>query len=289
MFRATLAACLVAAFALTTTSAHASSNACAAGKEKCVSKKAAAILKCYGKADKPGLTPGDLAICIQKAKDKFDGAADPTMGCFAKLEAKYPGTCLTTSDTAALEDKVDAFTTAMFCALHPLDISNTCSRLVFVTSSNHHTGNLGGLAGADAICQALAGAAALPGTFTAWLSTTTTSAASRLTHSTLPYRLVDGTLVASDWTDLTDGSLGVPIDETESGASNGSPFVWTNTSVNGNAQGYDCGGWTSSSQSNLGEVGNANAANAFWTNRAPEYCDGSLFGSIPTALYCYQQ
>jgi hypothetical protein len=289
MFRATLTACLVAVFALTAIRVHASLNECAGGKEKCVSKKAAAILKCYRKADNPGLAPGDLATCIQKAKDKFDGAANPTKGCFAKLEAKFPGTCLTTSDTATLEATVDAFTTETFCALHPLDTSSPCSKLVFVTSSSHHTGNLGGFPGADGICQALAGAAALPGTFKAWLSTTTISAASRLTHSTHPYRLVDGTLVAGNWTDLTDGSLSVPIDQTESGAVVSSRFIWTNTDVDGSALGYDCGGWTSSSQSALGEVGGSGDATAFWTNRAPMYCDGSLFGPTPTALYCFQQ
>ena len=80
-------------------------NKCSAGKKKCVATKVKAILGCYGKAASAGL-PVDPA-CIQKAQDKFDGGADPTKGCFAKLEAKPP--CLTTSDIAALEAKVDAF------------------------------------------------------------------------------------------------------------------------------------------------------------------------------------
>src|SRR4030095_16351180 len=51
---------------------------------------------------------------LQKCEDKFDGAADPTKGCFEKLEAKQdvlkPETiCPTLDDTAAMEAKVDAF------------------------------------------------------------------------------------------------------------------------------------------------------------------------------------
>ncbi len=110
------------------------------------------------------------------------------------------------------------------------------------------TGNLNGPAGADAICQALAGAADLPGTFKAWLSTTTASAASRLTHSSHPYRLVDGTVLANDWADLTDGSISVSIHETETGASVSPEFVWTNTASDGTAATYDCLGWTLPSQ-----------------------------------------
>src|SRR5262249_56249356 len=61
-------------------------NKCSAGKKKCVASKVKAMLGCYGKAAGKGL-PLD-PLCIQKAKDKFDGGIDPTKGCFAKLEAK---------------------------------------------------------------------------------------------------------------------------------------------------------------------------------------------------------
>jgi hypothetical protein len=81
-------------------------NKCSAGKKKCVANKVKAILGCYGKnATKPD--PVALAACIQKAQDKYSGGADPTKGCFAKLELKPP--CLTTGDSPALEAKVDAF------------------------------------------------------------------------------------------------------------------------------------------------------------------------------------
>jgi len=289
MLRIVLVTFLVVASALNGSPTHAQLSPCTAGKDKCVSKKAAAILKCYAKDDKAGLAPADVASCIQKAKDKFDGGTNPAKGCFAKLEAKYPGDCLTTSDTPTLGAAVEAFTTVAYCALHPLDASSACSKIVFLTSTNYPTGNVNGLVGADAICQTLASNAGLSGTFKAWLSTTTTSAASRLTHSTHPYRLVDGTLVANDWTDLTDGSISVSIHETESGASVAGEFAWTNTNADGSADAYDCAGWTSSSASDLGEVGSTADTTAMWTKRAPYYCDGSLFGGVLRGLYCIQQ
>lgn len=100
------------------TPSHATLNACSAAKKKCVSKKTAALLKCHFKNEKPpGLTPALFATCLQKAKDKFDGGLNPVKGCFAKAEAKFPGGCLTTGDTAALEAKADAYVDDVVCEL----------------------------------------------------------------------------------------------------------------------------------------------------------------------------
>ena len=110
-------------------------NKCSAGKKKCVANKVKAILGCYGKdATKPD--PVALAACIQKAQSKFDGGADPTKGCFAKLELKPP--CLTTGDTAALEAKVDAFA---------LDVNNELSPPPGPTILDYTTGTPGGVCG----------------------------------------------------------------------------------------------------------------------------------------------
>jgi hypothetical protein len=88
-------------------------NRCSAGKKKCVIKKVAALLKCYERAANTG-TNVDQA-CLQKARAKFDGGADPSTECFAKLEAK--GGCLTTGDATPIENKVDAFVTDVVCEL----------------------------------------------------------------------------------------------------------------------------------------------------------------------------
>lgn len=104
-------------------------------------------------------------------------------------------------------------------------------KTVFITSQVFN-GNLGGLAGADAKCQQLATAAGLGGTYKAWLSDSTTDARDRLTHATVPYRLVDGTTVANDFTDLTDGSLDAPINRAENGTVVGDR-PWTGTDFAG--------------------------------------------------------
>src|SRR3989344_4313337 len=88
---------------------------------------------------------------------------------------------------------------------------------VFVTSTLY-SGNLGGLAGADARCQERANVANLGGTWKAWLSDTTTSAASRLEHSPNPYTLVNGRIIADNWEGLTGtGYLKSPIKINEFG------------------------------------------------------------------------
>jgi len=103
-------------------------NACSARKKDCVAKKAAALLNCHVKAEKKGLALDP--ICVQKAEDKFDGGADPAKGCFAKLEAKYGASCLTSGDTATMEAKIDAFVLDAVTDVdpgYPVTIQNTCS------------------------------------------------------------------------------------------------------------------------------------------------------------------
>ena len=85
-------------------------------------------------------------------------------------------------------------------------------KIVFVTSTTA-TANYNGLPQADTVCQNLATAAGLSGTFRAWLSNATDSPSTRFTQSTVPYKLVDGTQIADNWTDLTDGAIDNPINK----------------------------------------------------------------------------
>lgn len=98
-------------------------NACSAGKKKCVTNKAKALLKCYEKAVKKGLAVDPA--CLQKAKTKFDGGADPSKGCFAKIEATKPP-CPSTNNTSVFEEKIDAFVADAVCALIPLAPTGAC-------------------------------------------------------------------------------------------------------------------------------------------------------------------
>jgi hypothetical protein len=108
-------------------------NKCAAGKKRCVAKKAQALLKCHTIAEQKGADPTTdpkIQACLQKAHDKFDGGAIPSRGCLAKVEAQNPGACLTTNDTAVLETQTDDFVTDIVTALdpsYPAPIQNACS------------------------------------------------------------------------------------------------------------------------------------------------------------------
>lgn len=97
------------------------------------------------------------------------------------------------------------------------ELEGECPRFAFVSSVRFRPGQLGGLSGADGECQALADAEGLPGTYYAWLSDSTGSPATRFTRSSGNYIRVDGTKVADNWSDLTDGNLDAPILQSEAG------------------------------------------------------------------------
>ena len=160
---------------------------------------------------------------------------------------------------------------------------------VFVTSTSY-SGNLGGLSGADAKCQARADAVSLGGNWKAWISTNSISAASRLEHSSVPYKLINGELIANNWEDLTDGALSIPIYRTETGAFTGYDEVWTDTFTSGASEGgnYDCTDWTSSAGVWDGRKGFSGNSNRSWTS----YLDlGQSLGLCADGrrLYCFEQ
>lgn len=160
-------------------------------------------------------------------------------------------------------------------------------KYAFVTNDTM-TGNLGGLNGADSICQTKANTKNLPGTYKAWISDQTIDASSRLSHSSIPYRNIDNSLVANNWTDLADGGLSGPF-RTENGQvlPGGGSFVWTNTEPNGNKiPTSNCNNWTSNSNTisgYAGDTGDAVYNQPYWTQATTRNCD------IPARLYCLEQ
>jgi hypothetical protein len=164
----------------------------------------------------------------------------------------------------------------------PTPTSAPVYKLVFVTSTTY-SGNLGGLSGADQICQTLANQAGLLGTYKAWLSDSATSVSSRIAHANVPYQRIDGVAIANNWTDLTDGSLLAPLSFTESGAIVSGTGVWTNSNVGGMTASMTntCTNWWSvSGQSVRGYDGSTNGA---WTS------NGLLGCSYYLHLYCLQE
>jgi hypothetical protein len=150
---------------------------------------------------------------------------------------------------------------------------------VFVTGRRYR-GNLRGLAGADRKCQRRAEAAGLSGTWTAWLSDGTENAIDRIPDG--QYQLINGTQVADDKADLTDGFLNAAINLDEFGNQR-TGFAWTGTQDDGTGTGNNCNDWTDSSTESGGDRGATDVRNSEWTllNADPAQC------SERYRLYCF--
>lgn len=169
---------------------------------------------------------------------------------------------------------------------------------VFVTKAQFN-GNLGGLLGADQKCMAAANSANLGGTFKAWLSSSTVSASARLTHASVPYKLLNGTVVASNWADLTDGTVQNPINVDETGVKTGTTYnyaAWTATNASGNIinPNNTCKNWTSISYYDAARTGlvNGNMFYSFLSNSSVYWTDvgsDSKCSGGTARLYCFEQ
>jgi hypothetical protein len=142
----------------------------------------------------------------------------------------------------------------------------------FVTSANPGSGgDLGGLDGADAHCQALAATAGAGGkTWRAYLSTSSVDARDRIGDG--PWYNADGAMIASDVEDLHDDpNLDGDTALTESGgkpnylvgdppAPAAQPLqhdILTGTSADGTASEMTCNNWTDGSADSQAMLGHA--------------------------------
>ncbi len=168
------------------------------------------------------------------------------------------------------------------CVYDESDCSD--GKYVFVTSLSYDGDQFGGGVGANSVCQTLADAASLGGTYKAWIAYGSTAPANSFTQSAVPYVRVDGALVANDWADLTDGTLINPISVDQNGTAR-SGGVWTNVNFNGTqASSSDCSGWSSSASFIPGTIGSASSSSSSWSVTSNnEFCSDS------NRLYCFEQ
>jgi hypothetical protein len=239
---------------------------CAVAKMKAAAKKTTARIACHTAAVTKH-QPVDQA-CLMKAEARFVAA-------FVKAEAR--GGCITVDDSIRVENLTDQYVSSVYGALPGAPV-----KYIFV-SSIALTGDLDGLNGADLTCANLAAASFVPGTYLAWLSDGTGSAAARLSHATVPYILLSGEKVADDYFDLTDGTLDHAIDRTEQNDLLTPHDVWTGTDPAGAAAGTNCGNWTSAANGDTGTVGATDSTNTVWTQGGTNPCD------VPTRIYCVEQ
>jgi hypothetical protein len=140
--------------------------------------------------------------------------------------------------------------------------------VIFVTST-FVDGALGGLAGADAECQARAAAGGLPGTFAALLSDDNQAASTRITISG-PVRDRMGQLVAADAAELWSGTLQLPVGYNESGA-DASGAVWSGSTAAGLPK-TTCLNWSSNLNAEFGTQGNHGDVDATWLELSDDRC-----------------
>lgn len=172
-------------------------------------------------------------------------------------------------------------------------VANGCPNggpcIAFVTSETRTGGDIGGIAGGNALCQTLAAEAGLPGTYLAWLSDSEETPLTSFVRSTGPYIRIDETEVAASFAALISSGLQQPIVLDEEGTDVGSILVWTGTYGDGTWAGdhvdldfADCGGWTGI-VATAGENGQADLIGTSWTEAGQVNC------LVPQPIYCFQQ
>lgn len=141
--------------------------------------------------------------------------------------------------------------------------------------------------GGDAICKAKAVAAGMysGSNWVAWLSDNNHNVGNgRMYQTGLPYKTLNGKIVAKNWNDLIDGSLTNPINIDEYG-NLVSGSAWTGTLTNaGSASGVqnNCNYW-SANAGYSGLSGNISSIIGKWTNNVLLTC------SSQARLYCFEQ
>jgi len=166
------------------------------------------------------------------------------------------------------------------------------SKVVFITNGTF-TGNLGGPEGADAKCQAeadnLPGSRVIGKKFKAWISgglcTDFTSGCRIFIRSELPYRMLDGTLVAASFDALIRGQIRHNIDIKADSVGRARVSVWTGLEADGQESEATCGAWTMDGENGLLGASDApiNQESRIWTEDGADVC------FFPSALYCFEQ
>ena len=124
--------------------------------------------------------------------------------------------------------------------------------------------------------------------FGAWLSVAATPAVMRIGVSPFPYMTPTATLIAANTVDLLDGSLEIPILETEDGVAqltsqgcDGISGVWTGTTPAGTPDLDNCSDWSTTEGQGL--TGNFAFADTAWTQACNLPCSTALH------VYCVEQ
>lgn len=220
-----------------------------------------------------------------------DDSPAPITSDASSIDSAVQSEAGTSDDAAVATDSSVATDSGVTTDASNADAATGLKR-VFV-SSKTYTGDLktagAGVTGADGankLCNSLAMAAGLSGTWKAWVSVGGTKAASRLTdvggwHLMEPGGAAGGVVFAN--LAATTGSATIAINHNESGADVGAGYpVWTGTLANGNV-GETCADWSSAMGVNTGTRGAGNGTVTWTENNTPAPCDEKK------AIYCFEQ
>lgn len=154
--------------------------------------------------------------------------------------------------------------------------------IAFVTSESRRIAEIGGVAGADTLCNQLALDAGLPGTYVAWLSDGTTNAPARLAGARGWIR-PDGKPLVDTVADLVAGHLLYPIVLNESSVAYTAQSGVTTGTLGDGTLGTDCDNWGSISSGSTATSGIASTTFTTWTENLnlPSACDQ------PQPFYCF--
>lgn len=164
----------------------------------------------------------------------------------------------------------------------------TGTRRIFVSEAGQ--GNIGGVGGADARCQAEAVAAGWGGNWQAMISevnSATNQPGLRMDFNWDTVTNMNGDVVATSWNDLWDGTIANPINYDEIGAVvSTNTFVFTGTSSSGVpvSTSTDCLNWTTNASSTwTATLGLLTATNSAWISNSQPVC------STTGRIYCFEQ
>jgi Protein of unknown function (DUF1554) len=145
-------------------------------------------------------------------------------------------------------------------------------RIAFTRSVSN--GNLGGLVGADRLCQR----AAPSGVWKAWLSDATTNAIDRIADVG-PWYTMNALLAFKDKVQLTQTPSAI-IEFDQIGSPVTASSYWTGTRVGGTSADANCNNWTSAAENTVGVWGDGRQLRGAttWTEASypPASCNGAL-------------
>jgi len=133
--------------------------------------------------------------------------------------------------------------------------ATSTTRYVFMTSDHFKVSELGGASGADTKCATYASGGGLSGTFKAYITSGTATAASRLSDVGPWYRVGTTTLIASNLATFVTG-LPDSISYDQNGTQLLSATAYWTGMATGGAVGSTCADWTDTSSGPTGNVAN---------------------------------